>query len=154
MKTPTTLQVSTPIHMTELLEMHEYVTSKMPIDDLNTRIKVKRGFFSRDWVDVKTFEFSESHCVIKTDEIYELNSSITLSFHMQIEMTDIVVEEFTGKVKKKKKDCSCFHYYIDLSDGKSPDGQLALDKVRQIATLIKKKKQLKAKIDNVSQRNT
>jgi hypothetical protein len=140
--------------MTETLEMHDYVTSKSPIDDLNTRIKVKRGFFTRDWVDVKTFEFADTHCVIKTDEIYEINAPITLSFSLRLEMDDIVIDEFVGKVRKKKKDCSCFHYYIDFKEGKAQDVEVGLSKIRQISSLIKKKKSLKAKINSVSQRNS
>ncbi|MCP5209208.1 MAG: hypothetical protein H7A01_18615 [Hahellaceae bacterium] len=140
--------------MTETLEMHDYVTSKSPIEDLNTRIKVKRGFFARDWVDVKTFEFADSHCVIKTDEIYEINSPITLSFHLKLDLDDIVIDEFVGKVKKKKKDCSCFHYYIDFKEGKGQDSEISLSKIRQIGSVIKKKRNLKAKINSVSQRNS
>jgi hypothetical protein len=151
---PTTLKATTLTHMNDSLEMQEYLTTKSPIEDLDTRIKVKRGFFSRDWVDVKTFEFSDTHCVIKTDEVYELNTPITLSFHLKIEMDDIVIDEFVGRVKKKKKDCSCFHYFVDLLDGRSPDGDLSFSKIRQINSLIKKKKQLKEKLNSVSQRGT
>ena len=134
--------------------MQDYPHTKLPIDDLSARIKVKRGLFSREWIDVKTFEFCHSHCVIKTDEIYEINSPIILSFYFNTAMTDIVLEEYVGKVRKKKKDCSCFHYYIDLKDGKSQENaESAASKIRQIATLIKKKKDLDLKKNVVSQRN-
>ncbi len=133
--------------------MQDYTPGQSPIDDLKTRIKVKRGIFARDWVDVKTYEFDTNHCIIKTDEIYEINSNITLSFHMPLAIDDIVIEDYVGKIRKKKKDCSCFHYFIDFTEGKSSEGQIAENKIKQIANLIKKKKTIEAKKQNVSQRN-
>lgn len=134
--------------------MQEYSQTKEPIEDLATRIKVKRGIFSRDWVDVKTYEFTNDHCIVKTDEIYELNGPITLSFHLSLAINDIVIEDFVGKVLKKKKDCSCFHYYIEFNNGKSSEGQSVFSKIKQISSIVKKKQNIKEKKNTVIQRNT
>ncbi len=120
------------------------------ISDLSARIKVKRGFFTKDWVDVKVYEFCPSSCIIKTDEVYLVGSPITLSFKLPLELNEIVIEELVGKVTSKRKDCSCFHYCVEINISKMRKDSLVSDKIKQIDSIIRKKRALTTKLNSVA----
>ncbi len=129
--------------------MDEILTPPSIVANLHTRIKVKRGFFSSDWVDVKIYEFTPQHCIIKTDEIYNVGASMIMSMRFKLDMNEIVIEELTGTVLKKRKDCSCFHYFVEFA-GMNDKTTLEANKIKQIDSIIRKKKALNSKINNVA----
>ena len=98
---------------------------------------------------MKTYEFTLQHCIVKTDEIYNVGSPIVMSMRFKLDLNEIVVEELTGIVRKKRKDCSCFHYYVELPSTQDM-GTMEANKIKQIDSIIRKKKALSTKISNVS----
>ncbi|ARU56355.1 MAG: hypothetical protein MI864_23690 [Pseudomonadales bacterium] len=139
--------------MNDAIVMEESPVNMSEIIDLKSRIKVKRGLFTRDWVDVKVYEFTPLHCVIKTDEIFDIQAPIPLSFQLLLDVNDIVIEELIGRVVKKRKDCSCFHYYIDIKSGKHATDTAILSKINKIAAIVKKKQALNSKLNSVAQKD-
>ena len=51
--------------MNDAIVMEESPVNMSEIIDLKSRIKVKRGLFTRDWVDVKVYEFTPSIASLK-----------------------------------------------------------------------------------------
>jgi len=132
----------------------------MLISDLNSdsstcgllvRVKVKRAFFSFEWIDTKVLYFSPEVMLIKTDERFDMGETISLSMKYNCPPSPIVIDIFYAKVISKTKECSCFLYRLNLScsDTKqNPD--IILKQLHQIELIILKKKALLEKRNSIN----
>ena len=120
------------------------------IPDLFIRVKIRRGFLKNEWVDVKSYSFDETHCLIKTDEVFPLNEKIVLSLRLELEPIDLVIDSINATVLNKKKECSCFYYNLefDKSSLKAPSATEA--PLVRLEALIKRKKLINKKVLDLS----
>lgn len=122
----------------------------MQIPDLTIRVKVRRGFLKNEWVDVKTYSLDETSCIIKTDELFPLESKVTISLNLSLEPTDLVIDSLNATVLKQKKECSCFFYHIEFNASSTKATSLESPIVRMV-NLVNKKQQINKKFFDLSQ---
>ncbi len=120
------------------------------IKGLFIRVKVRRGFLKKEWVDVKSYLFDETHCLIKTDEVFPLNEKIILSIRLQLEPTDLVIDSIVAKVLKKKKECSCFYYNLEFDESSLKATSATESPLVRLDTLIKRKQLINKKVLDLS----
>lgn len=120
------------------------------IPDLSIRVKVRRGFLKSEWVDVKTYSLDETSCIIKTDELFPLNSKITISLRLKLEPTDLVIDSLGSTVLKQKKECSCFFYDLQLNTD-SIKGTSSESPIVRMVNLVNKKQQINKKVLDLTQ---
>ncbi|UZE94606.1 hypothetical protein [Alkalimarinus alittae] len=121
------------------------------IPDLTIRVKVRRGFLKSEWVDVKTFSLNNTHCIIKTDELFALDSKITISLSLSLEPTDLVIDSLTVTVKKQKKECSCFFYELELNSDAAKGATVIDSPINRMVELVNKKIKISNKVLVLSQ---
>lgn len=127
----------------------DQVTVQIP--DLTIRVKVRRGFLKSEWVDVKSYMLNRKHCIIKTDELFSLNSKINISLRLKLEPTDLVIDSLSATVLKQKKECSCFFYYLELNDENTKNANSAESPIGRLVSLIDKKQLINKKFLDLSQ---
>ena len=120
------------------------------IPDLTFRVKVRRGFLKSEWVDVKTYSLDEKNCIIKTDELFALNSKITTSLKLKLEPTDLVIDSLSATVLKQKKECSCFFYHLEFHTDSAKNTSIESPIIRMV-NLVNKKQQINKKVFDLSQ---
>ena len=122
-----------------------------PIPDLFIRVKVRRGFMKKEWVDVKCYLLDKTHCLIKTDEVFPLNDKIVLSLRLELEPINLVIDSINATVLKKDKECSCFYYNLEF-DVNSLKGPPATESpLVRLERLIKRKQLINKKVLDLSQ---
>jgi hypothetical protein len=89
-------------------------SSRYPLDNLKIHLRVKRGFLSREWVEVKAIDFSRTGLGFKTDEIMATGDLVVISIHLHLDFGDVVIQEVEGVVRHIQKECSCFNYGVEF----------------------------------------
>ena len=120
------------------------------IPELTIRVKVRRGFLKSEWVDVKIYSLDETNCIIKTDELFPLNSKVTISLRLKLEPIDLVIDSLNATVLKQKKECSCFFYHLEFS-GDSAKSNSIESPIARMVNLVNKKQQINKKVFDLSQ---
>ena len=120
------------------------------LPDLTVRVKVRRSFLKSEWVDVKTYALDESHCIIKTDELFSPESKITLSLRLDLEPTDLVIDSLNVSVKRQNKECSCFFYYLEINTPPAKSASVE-SPIERMVDLVNKKLSINKKVFVLSQ---
>mgnify|MGYP000069981625 CR=1 FL=1 len=121
------------------------------IPDLFIRVKIRRGFLKKEWVDVKSYSLNTTHCLIKTDEIFPLNEKIVLSLRLELEPIDLVIDSIHATVLKKKKECSCFYYNLAFDENSLKAPPATESPLVRLESLIKRKQLINKKVLDLSQ---
>jgi len=121
------------------------------IPDLFIRVKVRRGFLKKEWVDVKSYLFDKTHCLIKTDEIFPLDEKIVLSLRLELEPIDLVIDSINATVLKKKKECSCYYYNLEFDESSLKAISATESPLVRLEALIKRKQLINKKVLDLSQ---
>jgi hypothetical protein len=121
------------------------------IPDLFIRVKVRRGFLKKEWVDVKSYLLDKTHYLIKTDEQFTLGEKINLSLRLELNPTDLVIDSINATVLKKRKDCSCFYYNIEFDESSLKASPATESPLTRLVALIKRKQVINKKVLDLSQ---
>ena len=124
------------------------------IPDLAIQVKVRRGFFKKEWVDIQSYLLSNTHCIIKTDELFPINEKITLSLILSLDPSDLIIDSITANVLNQKKECSCFFYHLEFNQEsiKAPLGSES--PISRMVELIEKKQLINKKVLDLSHAST
>lgn len=124
------------------------------IPDLFIRVKIRRGFLKKEWVDVKSYLLDKSHCLIKTDEQFTLGEKINLSLRLELDPTNLVIDSINATVLKKRKDCSCFYYNLEFDVSSLKASPASESPLTRLVALIKRKQLINKKVLDLSQTPT
>jgi hypothetical protein len=141
--------MESPIPKMATQSTDQVFTSQIP--DLFIRVKIRRGFLKKEWVDVKSYLLDKTHCLIKTDEIFPLNEKIVLSLRLKLEPIDLVIDSINATVLKKKKECSCFFYNLEFDENSLKAPPATESPLVRLETLIKRKQLINKKVLDLSQ---
>ncbi|UZE94613.1 PilZ domain-containing protein [Alkalimarinus alittae] len=123
---------------------------RLPWLKFNSKVKVRRGLFSSEWVNIVPFDYSKYGMGIQTDEVFELNNTVQLTISLEMEVGAVEVEIIPGIVRYREKHHSRFNYGIEF-DYKSKSiskGQVKTD-LEHIEQVLKKHDQIKARLDGM-----
>lgn len=123
---------------------------RLPWLKFNSKVKVRRGLFTSEWIDIVPFDFSKYGMGIQTDEVFEISDNVQLSISLEMEVGAVEIEWVTGVVRYREKHHSRFNYGIEFDYKTKSIGkgtiQSDLEHVEQILT---KHEQMKKRLDEM-----
>ena len=89
-------------------------TPRLPWIKFESKVKVRRSLFSREWVEIVPFDYSKYGMGIQTDEVFELNDVIHLSIYLEMELVSVKLGVVPSVVRYREKHYSRFNYGIEF----------------------------------------
>lgn len=111
--------------------------------DLIVCFCIKWGFFCREIVEVRLFEFDNFGCVMKIDKVFNFGDIVIIDLIMDMFFENIQVEGVFGLVIECRKYCSNFFYFIDFFEFIDVGNFFLVEKLCCICEVVNKKKFLK-----------
>ncbi|MFD2230466.1 PilZ domain-containing protein [Alkalimarinus sediminis] len=123
---------------------------RLPWIKFNSKVKVRRGIFSSEWIDIVPFDFSKYGMGIQTDEVFELKETVNLSISLEMEVGSVEIESISGIVRYREKHHSRFNYGIefDYASKSVSKGGIKSD-LEHIEQVLTKHEQMKDRLENM-----
>lgn len=123
---------------------------RLPWIKFESSVKVRRGLFSTEWVEIVPFDYSKYGMGIQTDELFEVKEVVYLSISLQMEVGTVELDVVPGVVRYREKHHSRFNYGIEFD---YTSRHLAKESVRSdlkhIEQIITKHEQMKARLEGM-----
>jgi len=123
---------------------------RLPWIKFNSKVKVRRGLFSSEWIDIVPFDYSKYGMGIQTDEVFELKDTVNLSISLEMEVGFVEIELVPGIVRYREKHHSRFNYGIEFDYGSKSVGKgtvkADLEHIEQVLT---KHEQMKKRLEGM-----
>lgn len=123
---------------------------RLPWIKFNSKVKVRRGLFSSEWIDIVPFDYSKYGMGIQTDEVFELKDNVNLSISLEMEVGCVEIELVTGIVRYREKHHSRFNYGIefDYTSKSVGKGTVKAD-LEHIEQVLTKHEQMKKRLEGI-----
>jgi len=123
---------------------------RLPWIKFNSKVKVRRGLFSSEWIDIVPFDYSKYGMGIQTDEVFELKDNVNLSISLEMEVGFVEIELVSGIVRYREKHHSRFNYGIefDYTSKSLGKGTVKAD-LEHIEQVLTKHEQMKKRLEGI-----
>ena len=91
-----------------------------------SRVRVKRSLFKKEWIPVVPYDFSRYGLGIQTDETFDIDDMVCLSLELTKQDSVISIPHIEGVVRYKEKHHSRFNYGVEFLFGSKAE-QLILE---------------------------
>lgn len=118
-----------------------------PLSHLKLRLRVRRGWLTHEWVDVRPLDFSLRGLSFRTDEVFEPGDRATLALQFMMEMGDLSLESVEVIVRHREKHCSCFNYGCEFNPARTRNWAHASQVLTSIEALLSRYGSLVSKLD-------
>lgn len=103
-----------------------------------SRVRVRRGFFKKEWINVVPFDFSRFGMGIQTDEQFEVGDEVTLGIELARDSGRIQLSGMQAVVRYKAKHHSRFNYGIEFVLRNGADKHAVDDSLFKIEVALRK----------------
>ncbi|WP_250658052.1 PilZ domain-containing protein [Alkalimarinus coralli] len=123
---------------------------RLPWIKFNSKVKVRRGLFSSEWIEIVPFDYSKYGMGIQTDEIFELKETVNLSISLEMEVGVVQIDLIPGIVRYREKHHSRFDYGIEFDYASKiiARGTVRSD-LEHIEQVLTKHEQMKARLEDM-----
>ena len=100
---------------------------RLPAVELQANLRMKKGLFGEAWTEVRATDFSHVGVSIDLDGRLDSGQTVTLSFHLKMEMGEISLEKVQGTVRHVKPlggQCRCGIEFTGIKQGSDLEAQL------------------------------
>ncbi len=123
---------------------------RLPWIKFQSKVKVRRGLFSTEWVEIVPFDFSKYGMGVQTDEIFELNDIVQLSILLEMEIGSVQLDIVPGIVRYREKHHSRFNYGVEFDYSSKHLGKESVcADLAHIEKVINKHGQMKERLDGL-----
>jgi len=120
---------------------------RLPWIKFESKVKVRRGLFSSEWVEIVPFDYSKYGMGIQTDEVFELKDIIHLSISLEMEVGLVELDVVPGVVRYREKHHSRFNYGIEFDySSKYLNKESSRSDLEHIEQIINKHEQMKGRL--------
>ncbi|WP_369602914.1 hypothetical protein AAIA72_08210 [Hahella sp. SMD15-11] len=122
--------------------------ARQPLSHLRVYLKVRRGWLTHEWVQVRPLEFGLQGMVLRTDEQFGPGDRMTLSVQFLLEMGDLRLDTLEARVVSREKHCSCFNYTCEFAPERMKNWSHAVKVLASIEALLSRYDALVRKLDD------
>ena len=123
---------------------------RLPWIKFNSKVKVRRSIFSSEWIDIVPFDYSKYGMGIQTDEIFDLDDTVSLSISLEMEVGAVEINLVSGVVRYREKHHSRFNYGIEFDySSKALSKGNTKGELEHIEQVLTKHEQMKERLEGM-----
>lgn len=106
--------------------------TRMPTANLKSSIRVSKGILKDIWEEARAKDFSFFGMCLKTNRVFDIDDSITISLNLELDMGNIGIEQVNARIVRIHKLVGFYEYGLEFDKKiiNNPTGPTAKDLLR------------------------
>lgn len=110
---------------------------RLPFIHMDARVQVKKGLFSKQWLEVQVSDFSKLGMAIVSDHEFKEGDKLQFSLRLNTEVGDITVEQAEAVVRNSRVADDGTIFGLEFSSGHKESVSESLGRIESVLTRFK-----------------
>ncbi|BES71471.1 hypothetical protein RE428_24890 [Marinobacter nanhaiticus D15-8W] len=110
---------------------------RLPFIQMDARVKVRKGLFSKKWLEVQVMDFSRLGMAIVSDEEFKEGDKLQFSLRLNTEVGDITVEQAEALVRNSRVADDGTIYGLEFEESQKASVGDSLGRIENVLTRFK-----------------
>lgn len=110
---------------------------RMPFIQMDARVKVRKGLFSKNWLEVQVSDFTGLGMAIVSNHEFKEGDKLQFSLRLNTEVGDITVEQAEAVVRNSRVADNGTIYGLEFADGQKSSVNESLGRIESVLTRFK-----------------
>lgn len=110
---------------------------RLPFIQMDARVKVRKGLFSNNWLEVQVMDFSKLGMAIVSDQEFKEGDKLQFSLRLNTEVGDITVEQAEALVRNSRVADNGTIYGLEFADSQKASVGDSIGRIESVLTRFK-----------------